>query len=228
MQPGVGKSFLTTVLVAELKKITSKMILTTPTHKSLSILTKMGESNKVEAKTIHSYLKCKVVENYNTGTLELKQNLDKPIESVDVLFCDEASMVNSSLFEMIQTQLFNGIIKTLIFVGDPNQLLPVEEGDNNPIYGDLVPCSEYTLTEIVRQAKDNKIIQLVTKIREYITSQEYPPFNNMEALIKESIYLAFSLISTYSTMKVKHRYSFSKMMYFLFITVQVSQIFSYC
>ena len=184
---GVGKSFLTTVLVAELKKITSKMMLTTPTHKSLSILTKMGEANKVEAKTIHSYLKCKVVENYNTGTLELKQNLDKPIESVDVLFCDEASMVNSSLFEMIQTQLFNGTIKTLIFVGDPNQLLPVEEGDNNPIYCDLVPCSEYTLTEIVRQAKDNKIIQLVTKIREYITSQEYPPFNIMEALIKESV-----------------------------------------
>ena len=184
MQPGTGKSFLTTVLVAELKKITSKMMLTTPTHRSLAILTKMGEANKVEAKTIHSYLKCKVVENYNTGTLELKQNLDKPIESVDVLFCDEASMVNSSLFEMIQTQLFNGTIKTLIFVGDPNQLLPVEEGDNNPIYCDLVPCSEYTLTEIVRQAKDNKIIQLVTKIREYITSQEYPPFNNMEALIK--------------------------------------------
>ena len=184
---GTGKSFLTTVLVAELKKITSKMMLTTPTHKSLSILTKMGEANKVEAKTIHSYLKCKVVENYNTGTLELKQNLDKPIESVDVLFCDEASMVNSSLFEMIQTQLFNGIIKTLIFVGDPNQLLPVEEGDNNPIYCDLVPCSEYTLTEIVRQAKDNKIIQLVTKIREYITSQEYPAFNTMETLIKESV-----------------------------------------
>ena len=135
---GTGKSFLTTVLVAELKKITSKMMLTTPTHRSLAILTKMGEANKVEAKTIHSYLKCKVVENYNTGTLELKQNLDKPIESVDVLFCDEASMVNSSLFEMIQTQLFNGTIKTLIFVGDPNQLLPVEEGDNNPIYCDLL------------------------------------------------------------------------------------------
>ena len=58
---GVGKSFLTTVLVAELKKITSKMMLTTPTHKSLSILTKMGEANKVEAKTIHSYLKCKII-----------------------------------------------------------------------------------------------------------------------------------------------------------------------
>ena len=119
---GVGKSFLTTVLVAELKKITSKMMLTTPTHKSLSILTKMGEANKVEAKTIHSYLKCKVVENYNTGTLELEQNLDKPIESVDVLFCDEASMVNSSLFEMIQTQLFNGTIKTLIVLNTSNSL----------------------------------------------------------------------------------------------------------
>ena len=111
MQPGVGKSFLTTVLVAELKNIANRMMLTCPTHKALAILTKMGEANKVEAKTIHSYLRCKVTENYNTGTLELKQNLDKPIEPIDVLFIDESSLVNSALFEMIQAQLFNNTIK---------------------------------------------------------------------------------------------------------------------
>lgn len=187
MQPGVGKSFLTTVLVAELKKITSKMILTCPTHRALAVLAKMGEVNKVEAKTIHSYLRCKVTENYNTGTLELVQNLDKPIEPVDVLFIDESSLLGANLFEMIQTQLFNGIIKICIFVGDDNQLKPVNSDDTNPIYLGLVPCSEYVLTEIVRQAKDNKIIQLVTKIREYITSQEYPAFNTMENLIRESV-----------------------------------------
>lgn len=184
---GVGKSFLTTVLVSELKNIVNKMILTTPTHKSLSILTKMGEANKVEAKTIHSYLRCKVTENYSTGTLELVQNLDKPIEPVDVLFVDESSMVNSNLFEMIQAQLFNGTIKICIFVGDDNQLKPVEVGDANPLYEGLVPCSEYVLTEIVRQAQDNKIIQLVTKIREHISSGEYPPFKTMEELIKDSV-----------------------------------------
>lgn len=187
MQPGVGKSFLTTVLVAELKNIANKMMLTCPTHKALAILTKMGEANKVEAKTIHSYLRCKVTENYNTGTLELKQNLDKPIEPIDVLFIDESSLVNSTLFEMIQAQLFNNTIKVVIFIGDSNQLLPIDKDDVNPIYIGAVPCSEYTLTEIVRQAKDNKIIQLVTKIREYISSQEYPPFETMKDLIRESV-----------------------------------------
>lgn len=184
---GVGKSFLTTVLVAELKNITNKMVLTCPTHKALAILTKMGEANKIEAKTIHSYLRCKVTENYNTGTLELKQNLDKPIEPVDVLFIDESSLVNSALFEMIQAQLFNNTIKVVIFIGDSNQLLPVDKDDVNPIYLGAIPCSEYTLTEIIRQAQDNKIIQLVTKIREYISSQEYPPFETMKDLIRESV-----------------------------------------
>lgn len=57
-------------------------------------------------------MKCKVVENYSTGTLELVQSLDKPIEPVDILFIDESSLVNSALFEMVQTQLFNNTIKS--------------------------------------------------------------------------------------------------------------------
>ena len=182
-----GKSFLTAVLIGELKNITSKMMLTAPTHRALAVLTKMAEEHKIEAKTIHSYLKCKVVENYSTGTLELIQSLDKPIEPVDILFIDESSLVNSALFEMVQTQLFNNTIKVVVFVGDNNQLLPISKDDVNPIYTGTIPLTEYTLTEIVRQAKDNKIIQLVTKIREYVTSQEYPAFNTMEALIKESV-----------------------------------------
>lgn len=72
-------------------------------------------------------------------------------------------------------------------MGDNNQLLPISKDDVNPIYTEAIPLTEYTLIEIVRQAKDNKIIQLVTKIREYITSQEYPAFNTMETLIKESV-----------------------------------------
>ena len=184
---GCGKSFLTASLVAEFKNITNKMMLTAPTHRALAVLTKMAEEHKIEARTIHSYLKCKVVENYSTGTLELVQSLDKPVEPVDILFIDESSLVNSALFEMVQTQLFNNTIKVVVFVGDNNQLLPISKDDVNPIYTEAIPLTEYTLTEIVRQAKDNKIIQLVTKIREYITSQEYPAFNTMETLIKESV-----------------------------------------
>ena len=88
---GSGKSTLMSVLLGEFKKMGNpKILTTTPTHRSLEVLKQMSLEHNIEAKTIHSYLNVKVVEDYSTGLYRLEQEGSKECTPVDVLVCDES------------------------------------------------------------------------------------------------------------------------------------------
>lgn len=172
---GVGKSFLTSFLVEHANEKEYDITMTTPTHKALQVLIEMiyNSGVNVEAKTIYSYLGLVVKEDYNSGKYILQQDQDRVIEQTDILFVDESSMVSEELFSFIEQELTLDTIKIVIFIGDKYQSKPVEGGEN-PIYSGDFSCTSYELTEIVRQAKDNDIIKLATKIRDCIETAKFP------------------------------------------------------
>lgn len=183
---GFGKSYLTAVLIGELKQMCSKLIITATTHKALASINNMASEHKVASSTIHSYLKCKVHENYQTGTVELIQDTSKTPEAVDILFVEEASMMSQALWDILQNELFKNNVKVVIFIGDHAQLKSVDKDDENPIYCGYVPLTEYKLTEVVRQAKDSTIFKVSNYFREQIETQQFKPFSDAIQVIKDN------------------------------------------
>lgn len=181
---GSGKTVLTSVLLGELKdRFNPRIMVTTPTHKALAVLNEMASQHNIESRTIHSYLQCKVKEDYTSGKHILEQAPNFNPEPLDILVVDEASMVSDTLFELIQECMMRGLIKVLIQVGDASQLIPIE-GNWNPVYDGLIFAQEYKLNQIVRQAEGNPIIQLASTIRECIDKQEFKPISYITDAIK--------------------------------------------
>jgi ATP-dependent exoDNAse (exonuclease V) alpha subunit len=78
-------------------------------------------------------------------------------------------MASKDLFKYIEQSVDRRQAKIVIFIGDEYQLLPVE-GGHNPVYK---LNYRYKLTEVVRQASDNPIIQLASEIRKDIEHQKF-------------------------------------------------------
>lgn len=181
---GSGKSTLMSILLGEFKKMNNpKIVMTTTTHKSLSVLKEMAIEHNLEAKTIHSYLNVKVVEDYSTGLYRLEQEGSKECTPIDLLVVDEVSMCGADLYELIQNEMIRGTIKCVIFSGDKNQLKPVS-GEDFPLYSGLIDHTEYMLTQITRQAEGSPIIELSTWLKDMIHEGKFESMDNIVKRIK--------------------------------------------
>ncbi len=172
---GVGKTFVTSKLVEEFLKRGYKILLTTPTHKSLSVAKYMINSNNihVNAKTLQSYLNLKLHTNYLDGTKVFKRDMKKKNldyeKDLDILIVDESSMISSNLLNFISENLKQNKLKSVLFIGDKYQLPPVDEGIN----GIVKLPKQYKLTQIVRQAKDSYIKIIANDIKNCIKDKNY-------------------------------------------------------
>jgi len=172
---GTGKTFLTSKLVEEFLKKEYKVLLTTPTHKSLSVAKYMINSNNihVNAKTLQSYLDIQLKEDYINGTKSFQRNIDSNMydfeKNLDVLIVDESSMVSNELLKFIEENLKRNKLKVVLFIGDQYQLPPVDEAENGVV---LLP-KQYKLTEIVRQAENSYVKLIANEIKECIKNENY-------------------------------------------------------
>ena len=179
---GTGKTFLTTQIAKYLlekqkqlshpEELKYHFVVTAPTHKAVSVLANLMFEQKmqVSCKTIHSFLAIKPFIDYETG--EERFMVDKTKSGKDVtsiLIVDESSMIGSELYSFIKESILDGHIKLVLFIGDPYQLLPVNDNANK-VY-EL--NQTFKLKEVVRQAKESPIIQIATDLREAIASQEF-------------------------------------------------------
>ncbi len=183
---GTGKTYLTTHIVKyfiENEKILDDGVcITAPTHKAVSVLSNILRENKIQAstRTIHSFLGIKPFRNDNNG--EEKFTIDKTVKnppSATLLIVDESSMISANLFEYIIEAMEVGRVNTVLFIGDPYQLLPVDDSKTE-IFS---MKKQYQLNEIVRQAKDSYIIKIATKLRERIANKD---FINLKQFFKEN------------------------------------------
>ena len=121
---GTGKSFIIRSLIKIFAQLypTSEYSLVTPTGKAARVY------RDVEATTIHRLL------GYQSdkGFSECKYTAENTIPS-NLIIIDEASMVDINAAKALLDVVANG--SKIVFVGDSNQLLPVEAGQ---VYRDLI------------------------------------------------------------------------------------------
>lgn len=173
---GVGKSYITAQITKSLtEKVkqygSDSIYVTAPTHKAVKVLKNMLSTQSIDAQccTIHSFLSIQPDYDYNTGEEKFTViRTKKAPPRASLLIVDESSMVSTSLYKFIVEAISRGQANTVLFIGDSNQLLPVNNGKNK-----IFTLKQYELTEIVRQAKESNIIKLATKIRERIATQDF-------------------------------------------------------
>lgn len=158
---GTGKTFLIDYIVRNvlMLKIGTEAVFVSPTGKAAANLVRNG----TVAGTVHSLIYMRDEEDFDVdenGEIIQKEELsfikrEKIDEKIRLIIIDEASMIN----ETVLNDLLSFHVKCL-FCGDGAQLPPV-----NGVCT-LLQRPHYTMTEIVRQAADNPIIQVATMARE--------------------------------------------------------------
>ena len=183
---GTGKTSITTALIGYLNSKAIDYKITAPTGRAARIL---GRKSKTVNSTIHSLI-YNVNSNPETGVVsfELKEN---PVKDFSIYIVDEASMVSSmvnreegNLFTS-KNSLLNDLIRfvksghednKIIFLGDKNQLPPVNETDSKALCAQYLESkyqlkgSAYLLTEVKRQEDGSCILKNAVAIREGIES----------------------------------------------------------
>ena len=158
---GTGKTFLIDYVVREVLKLEAgkEAVFVSPTGKAAANLVRNG----TVAGTVHGLIYIRDGEEFDVdenGEIVERRELsfikrEKIDEKIRLIIVDEASMIN----ETVLTDLISFGVKCL-FSGDGAQLPPVSGACP------LLENPHYTLTEIVRQAADNPIIQVATLARE--------------------------------------------------------------
>lgn len=148
--PGVGKTFITRLLIQLLQANKKTFKLASPTGKAANVLT---EATGQPATTIHRLLEA---DGRGFGRHE-----DNPIEA-DLLIIDETSMLDIWLTNTLLRAIPDDT--HLVFVGDVDQLPSVGPGR---ILADLIGSGQIhvtRLTQIFRQAQGSLIIQNAHRI----------------------------------------------------------------
>ena len=172
---GTGKSTLVNRLLTDLPATlqTAKLLtnddvdwtvaLTATTNKAADALRQITGQ---EVKTIQSLLNLRVKTNYKTKETSLIQNRSTPIRNY-IIFIDEASYIDIELLQYIESSTQDCKI---IFIGDPAQLAPIKSSAT-PVFSS--GYTQASLTEIVRQAEGNPIIDLATAFRNTVNGQPW-------------------------------------------------------
>ena len=168
-KPGTGKTFLLSEVPGLVKYGT--VIGCGPTHKAVEVLaTRLPE---IECCTIHRFLGLRPKRTKDKTVLTRRNDYD-PSSNMDVrvVLMDESSMNGTEITAYILED-----IKTwgrqYIFVGDRHQLPPVNEV-SSPCFNLDFGRWRTHLTEIVRQAADNPIIQAAGLIQDAIEAGKAP------------------------------------------------------
>ena len=169
---GTGKTSVMSAVVHALHGLQQGCVLLAPTGRAAKVLSRYsGEP----AYTIHKH----IYRRTNSGDFALGYN--KYVRTLFIV--DEASMLsgvrdNSSfgsgcLLDDLVQYIYSGLECSLLLVGDGAQLPPVGstmspalEADYMAGYG--LHVSEYTLTQVARQALDSGILREATALREQL------------------------------------------------------------
>jgi exodeoxyribonuclease-5 len=164
---GTGK----TTTVAEYLKHTEKnVVLVAPTNKAVRVLCNTAGQHgiTVPCMTVHKLLDLIMSSDDKEKYCRKRDETKNLMARFDIVVVDECSMVGNIPKGREELGLYDQLVEEarrygtkLIFVGDRHQLPPVKESGSPSL--DVEPY--FRLTEVVRQAADNPIIQLADWLR---------------------------------------------------------------
>lgn len=175
---GCGKSTLVRTLLDRMPGFNKTARLINPEHKEYEVALTATTNKAAEnlgsitgqgAITIHSFLGLRVQTDYRTNTTTLIPRSNEQKENY-LLFIDEASYVDKQLLSHIFKMTRNCKV---VFIGDPAQLTPVK-ATSTPVFD--ANFSGAALTQVVRQAEGNPIVDLSTKFRHTVNTGEFFSF----------------------------------------------------
>lgn len=178
---GTGKTSITTALIGYLNAKAVHYKIAAPTGRAARIL---GRKSKTVNSTIHSLI-YNTKTNPDTGEIKflLKENC---VKDRTIFIIDEASMIASTVQKEVNNHFVsdNSLLKDLIhfvkngnplnkiiFLGDKNQLPPVNEIDSKALSGEYLQNKfqlqgkSYLLTEVKRQEDGSLILKNAINIR---------------------------------------------------------------
>lgn len=184
---GVGKTYLMNYIVDETmpryeemcgllgeKAKFDSVVMTATTNKAAEVLSK---SIGRPAQTVHSFFNLTVKDDYKTGkSIISRTKMWKPHHN-KIIFVDECSMVDSTLWGEIQAGTVNCKI---VYVGDRHQLAPVQE-DLSPVYKHKTAMAE--LTQPVRNSGQPALMAVCNQLRQTVDGGQFMPIRPVPGVI---------------------------------------------
>jgi len=167
---GTGKSTITKEIVNYLNDEYISYVLCAPTHIAKLVLEQFTEEEGI---TLHKLLALTPdIEILNLDFKDLKFLTNNKISlfpAKGVVICDESSMVNDELFDLLIMKAHEYFAK-IIFVGDEKQLRPVTALTHSKVFN--LP-NKITLNKIYRQSSESGLVPILPVLRERIIDRFY-------------------------------------------------------
>jgi hypothetical protein len=142
-------------------------VLTATTNKAAENLSQI---TGYVAGTIHSAIGLRIETNFKTSVTTLVEKKGAPMIEDSLLFIDEASFIDGHLLDLI----FKKTVRSkIVFIGDPAQLTPVKSS-GTPVFTGIFKGAH--LSQVVRQAELNPIVDLSTQFRHTVNTGVWPNF----------------------------------------------------
>ena len=149
---GTGKTLVISYIIKWLQHNKIPYCLCAPTHKAKTVIEHYTNEDAI---TLHKLLEL-------SPKLDILE-LDFNNLLFDIVICDEASMINDSLFDLLEEMCETNNSK-IIFIGDKSQLMPVKSDFLSKVYNLKNQC---LLTKIYRQSSENALLPLLQTLREH-------------------------------------------------------------
>lgn len=193
---GTGKTFLVKRVIEYIvqTRFTDKIAVSAPTNKAVHVLYKNSSgvgyvfediynaSSRIIYSTTHKLLGLKEVITDEGDQIFMADKLNgSELSSYKYLIVDEVSMLDDDLCKQI---LKYSSRCTIIFMGDPAQIPPINKQDSIPLRGHRdYKFLNLELTEIMRQKGDNPIVEASFTIRNNLLLKQ--PIHKLETKLNE-------------------------------------------
>lgn len=185
---GTGKTTMMHVVMRKLLPLyekTCQLVNQTPIDYSVEITATTNKAAEVLAQatnkptsTVHSYLGLKIYTDYKTGQTKITTGNDFKVRSKTILFIDEASMIDMTLYNYIH----RATDKTckIIYLGDRCQMAPVLE-KLSPVYARVQNQAELTIQ--MRNSGQPALMALCEQLRANVDFKHFPEMKAVPGVI---------------------------------------------
>lgn len=160
---GTGKSTVIANIIQYLESNFIRYCLCAPTHKAKTVVEYYTHRDAI---TLHKLLALSPrldIFDLDFNNLLFQSRSSKEIPKNGVVICDEGSMINDDLFDLLIKRCKEKDAK-IIFVSDSKQLAPVKSNKLSKVYE--LP-KQISLTKIFRQSDKNAILGVLQELREH-------------------------------------------------------------